>query len=65
MDQQGYHMAGVVVTWKDGTVSYADIDPNLLGRVMGVISPEGLGEIVSAIADAVENPQPKACCQRQ
>ena len=64
-NNQGYHMAGVVVTLKDGTVSYADVDPELLGRVISAISPEEFGEIVTAIADAVENPQPKACCQRQ
>ncbi|MCK5262496.1 MAG: hypothetical protein KAJ92_02370 [Gammaproteobacteria bacterium] len=63
-NQQGYHMAGIVVTLKDGTVSYADVDPKLLGRVMSAISPEELGVIVSAIADAVEKPQPKAYCQR-
>ena len=63
-NNQGYHMAGVVVTLKDGTVSYADVDPNLLGRIMSAISPEEFGEIVNAIANAVENPQPKAYCQR-
>ncbi|MES0328383.1 MAG: hypothetical protein ABUK13_09365 [Gammaproteobacteria bacterium] len=64
-NNQGYHMAGVVVTLNDGTISYADVDPELLGRVISAISPEEFGEIVAAIADAVENPQPKACCQRQ
>lgn len=60
----GYHMAGVVVTLKDGSISYADIDSTLLSRIVSVISPEELGEIVTAIADAVENPQPKTYCQR-
>ena len=63
-NNQGYHMAGVVVTLKDGTVSYADVDPELLGRVISAISPEEFGEIVTAVADAVENPQPKECCNR-
>ena len=63
--QQGHHMAGVVVTLKDGSVSYADVDPVLLGRVISTISPEEFGEIVTAIADAVENPQPTAYCHRQ
>ena len=52
------------VTLKDGTISYADVDPKLLGRVMSAVSPEEFGEIVNAIANAVENPQPKAYCQR-
>ena len=64
-NQQGRHMAGIVVTLKDGTVSYADVDPVLLGRVISAISPEEFGEIVTAIADAVENPQTEAYCRRQ
>lgn len=61
----GYHSAGVIVTLKDGSISYADVDSNLLGRVVSVISAEELGELVCAIADAVENPQPKTYCQRK
>ena len=63
-NNDGYNMAGIVITLKDGTISYADIDSKLLSRVISVISPEELGEIVSAIADAVETPQPKTYCQR-
>ncbi|MCW8830732.1 MAG: hypothetical protein OQK32_04330 [Gammaproteobacteria bacterium] len=63
-NQQGYHMAGVVVTLKDGTISYADVDPDLLGRVMSAISPEEFGKIVAAIVDAVEKPQTETYCQR-
>lgn len=60
----GYNMAGVIVTLKDGSISYADIDSELMARVISVISPEELSDIVTAIADAVENPQPKTFCQR-
>lgn len=63
-NHDGYNMAGIIVTLKDGTTSYADIDSNLLNRVVSVISPEEFGVIVDAIADAVENPQPKTYCQR-
>ena len=63
-NNDGYNMAGVVVTLKDGTISYADIDSKLLSRVISIISPEELGEIVCAIADAVETPQSKTYCQR-
>lgn len=60
----GYHMAGVLVTLKDGSTSYADIDSKLLAKVISVISPDEFTEIVTAIADAVETPQPKTFCQR-
>lgn len=61
---QGYHMAGVVVTLKDQSISYADVDPELLGRVLSAITPDELGVIVAAIADAVETPQTSTYCQR-
>lgn len=63
-NNDGYNMAGVVVTLNDGSISYADIDSNLLARVVSVITPEEFSHIVTAIADAVENPQPKTFCQR-
>lgn len=60
-----YHMAGITVQLKDGTVSYADIDPKLLGRVMECVTPEEFSTIVDAIARAVEDPQQQTYCQRQ
>ncbi len=60
-----YHMAGIAVQLRDGNVSYADIDPKLLGKVMGAITPEEFATIVDAIVTAVENPQDRTYCQRQ
>jgi len=64
-DEEGYHIAGIAVHLRDGNVSYADIDPKLLGRVMGAITPEEFAIIVDAIVTAVENPQDRSYCQRQ
>lgn len=64
-DEEGYHMAGISVQLKDGRTSYADIDPKLLGRLMGCISSEEFAVIVDAIVTAVENPQDQTFCQRQ
>ena len=64
-DEAGYHMAGIAVHLRDGQVSYADIDPKLLGRVMGCVTPEEFATIVDAIVTAVENPQGQTYCQRQ
>jgi len=60
-----YNMSGLIVTLKDGSVSHADVDPDLINRLLTAISADELGELVTAIADAVENPQPKSFCQRQ
>lgn len=64
-DDADYHMAGIAVHLRDGKVSYADIDPKLLAKVMGVITPEEFAIIVDAIVSAVENPQDRSFCQRQ
>jgi hypothetical protein len=64
-DEAGYHGAGICVHLKDGRVSYADIDPKLLGRVMESVTPEEFATIVDAIATAVENPEEQTYCQRQ
>jgi hypothetical protein len=64
-DEAGYHMAGICVHLSDGRVSYADIDPKLMGRVLGCVTPEEFTTIVDAIVTAVENPQEQTYCQRQ
>ena len=63
-DPDDYHAAGVVVTLKDGTTVYADVDPRLLARVMEALTPEEFGQVVNAIVDAVENPDTRTFCQR-
>jgi hypothetical protein len=63
-DADNYHAAGVVVNLKDGRAVYADVDPKLLARVMEVLSPEELGQVVDAIVDAVESPDERTFCQR-
>ena len=64
-DEEGYHMASISVRLCDGRISHADIDPKLLGRIMGCVTPEEFNTIVDAIVNAVENPQERTYCQRQ
>lgn len=60
----GYHAAGVVVNLARGETVYAQVDPTLLSRIMGVLTPEEFGQVVNAIVDAVENPDTRTLCQR-
>lgn len=60
----GGHAAGVVVNLASGKTVYASVDPGLLGRIMEVMTPEELGEVVNAIVDAVENPDGRPLCHR-
>ena len=58
------HRAGINLTLADGRVVQAAVDPELMRRLLTAISPEELGELVSVIVDAVENPDQRPFCQR-
>lgn len=59
-----YEGSGVVVHLKDGTSAYAEVPPALLAKVMQALSLEELGDLVNAIVDAVEHPDPRSLCRR-
>ncbi len=59
-----YETGGIVVNLTDGTTVYADLDSQLLARIMQVITPGEFAVIVDAIAKAVENRQEQPGCQR-
>jgi hypothetical protein len=63
-DGDDYTAAGVVVNLANGETAYADIDPDLLGKVMSVLTPTEFGDLVDAIVAAVENPDSRGLCQR-
>ncbi len=58
------HNVGLAVSLKDGRSVYAAVDPEVLARVLTVISHDELGRIVDAVADAVENPDERPLCKR-
>jgi len=59
-----YHAAGVVVNLAAGQTVYANVNPELLGRIMSVLSPQEFGDVVNAIVDAVERPDERTLCQK-
>lgn len=63
-ESAGYHAAGIVVNLKDGSVSYAQVDPAHMARILEVLTAEEFGEIVAAIVDAVEQPDSRTHCQK-
>jgi hypothetical protein len=56
--------AGISVNLSDGRVVLADVEPNLIYKLSSALTPEEIMTIVNAIADAVENPDSRALCQR-
>ncbi|MCG8487860.1 MAG: hypothetical protein MI756_10375 [Chromatiales bacterium] len=66
-DQQGsahVDRAGINVRLMDGRVVQAEVDPQLINRLLQVVSVEELGEFVSAVAQAVEQGDERPLCQR-
>jgi riboflavin biosynthesis pyrimidine reductase len=62
--QAQVHTAGINLTLAGGQVVQAAVDPKLMQRLLSVITPEELGELVNLIVDAVENPDERPLCQR-
>ena len=60
----GHYAAGVVVRLGDGRSVYADVAPELLNRLLTVITPQELGGLVDAIVSAVEQPDERPLCKR-
>ncbi len=63
-NSENYSLSSITITLSDGTITYAKVPAGLLSKIVEVISAQELGEIVNAIADAVENPDSRSMCQR-
>jgi hypothetical protein len=65
-DAEGDEMSkvGLAVSLNDGRSVLASVDPDVLNRILTVISHQELGRVVDAIADAVENPDERPLCKR-
>ncbi len=61
---EGYQTAGVVLNLAGGKTVYAQVDSELLSRIMSVLAPQEFGQVVDAIVEAVENPDTRTLCQR-
>jgi hypothetical protein len=61
--RQNYQKASLLITLKNGDISYAHIDTDIINRVLRTISTDELNRLIEAIADAVENPDDRSYCQ--
>jgi len=55
---------GLAVSLTDGRSVLASVDPDVLNRVLDVITHDELGKLVDAIANAVEHPDERPLCKR-
>ena len=57
-------MVGLAVSLQDGLSVLASVEPEVLKRILTVVSSKELGQLVDAIVDAVENPDQQPLCKR-
>lgn len=64
-DENDIVSAGIWVQLEDGGSSLARVDPDIMNRILTVLTPDELGEFVSVIADAVEHPDVTPICHNK
>lgn len=61
---ENYRMATLMFTLASGELSSAHVRPELLAKVLEVISQDELHEIVEAVVKGVEDPDDRSYCQK-
>lgn len=56
--------AGLAVTLKNGESSFASINPDVLNRMLTVVTRDEIAEFIDDVVNAVENPDQRAICKR-
>lgn len=62
-NRDNYQKASLLITLKNGEISYAHVDTDMVNRMLQVISTTELNQFIEAVADAVENPDDRSYCQ--
>ena len=57
-------VTAITVHLQDGTTVYANVEADLMNRLLAVISPEEISDLVDAIASAIENRDTLPLCKR-
>jgi hypothetical protein len=63
-EEAGKHVAAITIHLKDGRVAQAMVRPELMNKLLQVLSFAELNEIVESITDSVENPDSRPICKR-
>jgi len=57
-------VAAITITLDDGKTIYASVSPNVINRVLGVITTQELNDLVNSIVTSVLNPDDRPICTR-
>lgn len=64
-DENARDAAGVYIQLQNGGQTIAKIKPEIMNRILDVISMDEFNEFVEAIVASVENPDDSAICQKK
>ncbi len=59
------HIAALSISLSNGQNVQAAVDPGVLDRILTVITPQELNDLVDAIVSSVEQPDFRPVCQRE
>ena len=62
-DPDGKNVAGIYLQLANGQYTIAKVAPDVVNRILTVISMDELNQLVEAIVQSVENPQQATLCQ--
>lgn len=57
-----FHASGIYLQLSDGSQTLARVDPEVMGRVLAVISTEELNTLLEAIVTSIEQPDDAPIC---
>ena len=57
-------VAAITITLDDGKTIYASVSPDVINRVLGVITTQELNDLVNSIVTSVLNPDDRPLCRR-
>jgi hypothetical protein len=57
-------VAAITITLDSGKTVYASVSPKILNRILTVITPQELNDLVDSIVTSVQNPDERPLCKR-
>lgn len=63
-EQAEKDIAAITITLDNGKTAYASVSPKILNRILAVITPQELNDLVNSIVTSVQNPDDRPLCKR-
>ncbi len=63
-EQAEKDVAAITITLDNGKTVYASVSPKILNRILTVITPQELNDLVDSIVTSVQNPDERPLCKR-